>query len=441
MQKYISATGSLFLLILIIGFLFANNILVMISIIPLIALAFSYFLKVPGEVKIKKTIFKNRATVGELLEVNLKILIGSGYGPVEICDVIPENFELVEGNNYSVIWKGNKVEETEISYKIKCTTSGNYKFNITKWKCGHPVCNFWESGQVENNFFLEITPRLLELKKIRGISTVSKIPMPQGALASMGMTTQDFKEIRLYYPGDPFKLINWKVTSRNLLRGNVWPVVNQFEKEGKKTVWIFLDTSKVMGYGSNVKNVIEYSVESVNGLADYYLKQQCSLAFATYGGSRDVLVTPGSGKHQYYRVLKELIKIKDQRSNNDNSYNSNKTLYDEVYSLRGHFPGVRPLFVIITRFCNNNFYDIQKSVNAMSGYTTRNGLLPSIVVLNIVGYELMTENKSEKLASELLQAMNKIISNELRKKCIWIDWNPAKESLTAVLLKQVVEAR
>ena len=63
----------------------------------------------------------------------------------------------------------------------------------------------------------------------------------------MGMTTQEFKEIRQYYSGDPFKSINWKVTSRNLLRGNIWPVVNEFEKEGK-TVWIFLDTSRIMAF-------------------------------------------------------------------------------------------------------------------------------------------------------------------------------------------------
>jgi len=49
-----------------------------------------------------------------------------------------------------------------------------------------------------------------------------------------------------------------------LVRGSIWPVVNEFEKEGKKSVWIFLDTSKIMSFGSNIKNVKEYSVEAVN---------------------------------------------------------------------------------------------------------------------------------------------------------------------------------
>jgi len=58
-------------------------------------------------------------------------------------------------------------------------------------------------------------------------------------------------------------------------------VVNEFEKEGKKSVWIFLDTSKIMSFGSNIKNVKEYSVEAVNSLSDYYIKHNCSVAFHT----------------------------------------------------------------------------------------------------------------------------------------------------------------
>ena len=231
---------------------------------------------------------------------------------VQISDFIPQHFELVEGSNFCTVWKGNEPRKTNIFYKIKCTTSGIYPLNETRWKSGHIICNYWKNGSCKNDISIEITPRLLELKKVRGVSVTSKIPMPQGAVASMGMTTNDFKEIRLYYPGDPFKSINWKATSRNLVKGDIWPVVNEFEKEGKKSVWIFLDTSKIMGYGTNIKSVMEYSIEAVNGLGDYYLKQNCNLAFVTYGGEREVFVPPGTGKQQYFKILKELMRYKKQ---------------------------------------------------------------------------------------------------------------------------------
>lgn len=438
MQRYFFILSSVFLTLLISGFLFANKILLMISFIPLAILAVGYFIKIPKDITVKKNVSKKRATVGEILDVGLEVLIESGTGPVQICDVIPEQFKLIDGSNFYVVWKQRDTKKVNISYKIKCTTSGNYLLNKTKWKAGHPICNYWENKSYKNDISVDITPRLLELKKVRGVSIKSKIPMPQGAVASMGMTTNDFKEMRLYYPGDAFKSINWKVTSRNLVRGDIWPVVNEFEKEGKKSVWIFLDTSKIMGYGTNIKNVMEYSIEAVNSLGDFYLKQNCSLAFVTYGGEREICVAPGTGKQQYFKILKELINIKDYYYQFDNLYKVVKPLDEVVYSLRGYFPRLRPMFIIITRFCNNNYYEVQKAVETMSRYTTRNGILPNILVLNVIGYELMAENKSEKFASDILQSMNKIISSDLRKQCIWIDWNPAKESLTGAFLKQVV---
>ena len=438
MQRYIFMLSSVFLTLLISGFLFANNILVMISSIPLTFLAIGYFIEGPKNITIKKNISKKRAPVGEVLDVELEVSIQSGMGPVQISDFVPQHFELVEGSNFYIIWKGKNLKKLNIFYKIKCTTSGVYSLGETRWKSGHVICNYWNNGSCKNDVSIEITPRLLELKKVRGASIISKIPMPQGAVASMGMTTNDFKEIRSYYPGDAFKSINWKATSRNLVRGDIWPVVNEFEKEGKKSVWIFLDTSKIMGYGTNIKNVMEYSIEAVNGLGDYYLKQNCSLALVTYGGEWEVYVPPGTGKQQYFKILKELINIKNNYYKLDDLYKAVKSLDDVVYSYRGYFPGLRPMFIIITRFCNNNYYEVQKAIDTMSCYTTKNGLLSSILVLNIVGYELMAENQSEKVASDILQSMNVIISKDLRKQCIWIDWNPVKESLTGALLKQVV---
>ena len=440
MPKFVSLTSTTFLLLLLFGFVIANNIVLLISFIHLIYLAFGFFLKAHGNIWVEKSVSKERVNGGQLLEVNVKVAVKEGVGVFEVCDVVPPQFELAEGSNYCAVWKGAGEKKVDLSYTIKCTTSGTYPMKITKWKSRHCVCNYSESGQCENNISVEVSPRLLELRKVRGMSATNKVPMPQGALSSMGMTTNEFKEIRLYAPGDSFKSINWKVTSRSLLKGNIWPVVNEFEKEGKKSVWIFLDTSRTMNFGSNVKNVKEYAIEAVNSLADYYLKQNCSVAFHTYG-YRQTAIYSSSGRKQYYRILKELISIKDAKQEHFNLKSSPVSLYDGVYSLRQHLTGLRPLFVIVTRFCTNNFEELKKGIDQMSRYTVRKGVLPSVLVVNIAGYGLMAENSSEKLASSLLDSMNRVISKEIRKSCIWVDWDPARESLTGALLKQVVPAR
>jgi len=52
----------------------------------------------------------------------------------------------------------------------------------------------------------------------------------------------------------------------------------------------------------------------------------------------------------------------------------------------------------------------------MSKYTSlRKGYVPSIMLINIMGYGLMAENENEMMAANLLEAMNKVLSEKIRK--------------------------
>lgn len=440
MPNYVSRLGTTFLTLLLAGFLLANNIIITVSIIPLVLMAIGYFIDLPGNISVKKTISKDRACVGEILNVSFEVLIESGFGPVTICDILDGSFELVEGSNFHVIWKGFSPKEVRVNYKIRCNSSGTYTLNTTKWRARHPICDYSDGGACHNDISLKIIPRLLELHKIRGLSAKCRVPLPQGALSSLGMTTHEFKEVRMYYPGDPFKAINWKVTSRNLFRGKIYPVVNEFEKEGKKTVYIFLDTSTTMNYGTKSRNVIEYSIEAVNGLADHYLGENCMVSLISFG-EKEIFVPAGAGKRQYHRILRELMKIRDNSEKKGSIKKKATGLDTVVFSNREHFLGVRPLFIVVTRFCGSNSEPLRKAVEDMSRYTVKNGKLPSIMLINILGYELKIKKDTERQAAVVIEAFVNLMSKEIKNRCIWIDWNPAKESLTSALLKQAVTAR
>lgn len=440
MHQFLSRTITVFSLLFLAGFILANNIIIMVSIIPLAFAACAYYLKPPNNVIVDKRILKQRMNVGETLEVEVRAYVESGMGAFEICDVIPKHFELVEGSNFHVFWKGVEPLEAHFVYKIRSVASGVYPMKFTNWKGIHSICDYTVNGRVENKFTIKVIPRLLELKKVRGINLASNIPMPQGAVSSMGMDTMEFKEIRLYTPGDPFKSINWKVTSRNLSRGNVWPVINKFEKEGKKTVGIFMEFSPTMNYGSKIKNVKEYAVEAVNALSDFYIKEGCSVGLQTFG-SKDIFIPFGSGRGQYHKILKELMNIKNYNDGVTNRFLKNTEFRKAVEKRKLHFANTRPLFVIVARFYANNIKEISSGLEVMKKYTLNKNGKPGIMLVNIIGYELMAENETEKYAANLLEAVNKAMSKDLRKNCLWVDWNPAKESLTNALIKQVVKSR
>jgi len=440
MPGYVSRLGTIFLFLILVGFLLANNIIVAVCLIPLCLMAVGYFIEVPKDISVSKRISKNRACVGELLNISVDVSIESGFGPVFICDALHGSFDLVEGSNFHILWKGAASKRFKFNYKIRCNSSGTYSLNVTKWRAKHPVCDYSENGICRNDLSIQIVPRLLELHKIRGLSAKCRVPMPQGALSMLGMTTHEFKEVRMYYPGDPFKSINWKVTSRNLFRGKIHPVVNEFEKEGKKSVYIFLDTSPTMNYGTKSKNVIEYSVEAVNGFADHYLGQNCMVSLISFG-SKEIVVPAGGGKKQYHRILGELMKIRDNAGVRRITKVKYPNLNEIIYLNREHFVGIRPLFIVVTRFCGSNNETLKKAVESMSKYTMRNGNLPSIMMINIMGYEIKIKKDTERQAAGVLESFVNVMSKDLRNRCIWVDWNPAKESLTSALLKQAVTAR
>ncbi|OPZ83545.1 MAG: hypothetical protein BWY74_04427 [Firmicutes bacterium ADurb.Bin419] len=112
-----------------------------------------------------------------------------------------------------------------------------------------------------------------------------------------------------------------------------------------------------------------------------------------------------------------------------------------VYSNREHFLGVRPLFIVVTRYCGSNSEALKKAIEDMSKHTMKNGHLPSIMLINIIGYEMKIKKETERQAAGVVEAFVNIMSKEIRNRCIWIDWNPARESLTSALLKQAVTAR
>jgi len=88
------------------------------------------------------------------------------------------------------------------------------------------------------------------------------------------------------------------------------------------------------------------------------------------------------------------------------------------------------MFIIITRFCHKKFRrNFQRYKPYVKIHFARKGYVPSIMLINIMGYGLMAENENEMMAANLLEAMNKVLSEKIRKNCIWIDWTLTRKAL------------
>ena len=305
--ELLGSSAALFLPAMALG----NLILLCMALVPLCFVLAGLAVAQPKNIGVMRVAGKSRAVVGELVENAVDIEIDGGVGAVVVADDLPKEFELVSGSNFKVIWKGFKPKRDRFVYGVRCAKRGSYELAGVRWESRHPLfLRQTEFGEAERRTIV-VRPRLLDVMKVRGFAAASRIPFPSAAVTRVGPVTMDFRELRQYTRGDPYKFINWKATARSYRRGRFVPIVNDFDREGMKVVWIFLDRSVAMTVGPSVANVFEHAIEAVNGLAYYYLRRGCKVGLCTYGAGIGVLY-PDAGNRQYYRILMEVLRMKPE---------------------------------------------------------------------------------------------------------------------------------
>ena len=448
------------------GMATGNMILIYLGLIPLFFVVISLFMESPSGLSAPPIDESISVEVDDELEVSRSVNVSGGWGLVTLGEELPPSFELLEGNNFQVFWKEPRPMEIELRYRVKCTRRGTYQLNKLNWEARHPMyMTPTLSGVFPTGQELIVKPKGLRIKRIRQQKIFTKIPMPAESKIMIGVPTTDFKELRDYNWGDSYKQINWKATARNYRGVQHVPTVNEYEKEGRRLVFIFLDTSTSLSLGTDLRNSFEYAVQAVLGLSEFYISRQCKLGLALYNsesGVRDgdkvwhlsgrfreqdqgdslvkpvhtgigkgVLLFPETGKIQQYRIHRMLL---------DTEMASTYYSLDEAIGyVRGHLHGTNPLFVIVTRVHDQNFDSLVSGVRELTKYTRKaRRQSPNIMVVNVSGYSLTVKNRGDKTAAQLLEYQENAYLNRLRGLGLMaVNWHPTRQSITEVLLAQV----
>lgn len=110
--------------------------------------------------------------------------------------------------------------------------------------------------------------------------------------------------VRDYQPGDAFSRIHWRTTART---GQL--MVKQFEMDPASDLWLMLDMEQAAHAGEGDESTEEYSVTIAASIARYFLVQNRSLGFVTYGQKLSV-VEADRGNQQLNRILHELAIVR-----------------------------------------------------------------------------------------------------------------------------------
>ncbi len=351
------------------------------AIFPLLILAIPI---PPFSISIVDSKIPTNCRVGDEVEIQLKFRI-IGFGLFKLMHELPKSFELSKGSNAKAKFVPFS-SHIIISYKAIPRKRGEFNLGKVFIEVESIFASFIKRIEINLNAKLEVKSRIYRVRRIELRRGIARKPMPEIDISQIGTPSTDFREIRKYVSGDPLKFINWKATARI---GEL--MVNEFEREGKKAIWIFVDANMYMMHGRATKNCFETAIELASSLCYYFTVRGYKVGLYIVG--HKTLFYPESGRRQFRKVFEVLTKL--EVSNTVENFDS------AVEATKKYIEAFKPASIFITRVEFANIFNAV--VKAMGGRK-----LP-VTVISIHG------EKYEELAYDVTKILRDINIARLRK--------------------------
>lgn len=132
--------------------------------------------------------------------------------------------------------------------------------------------------------------------------------------------TMEFEQIKEYVSGDDIRTINWKATAKkNQL------MVNQFQDERSQSVYVAIDTGRVMKMPFNGLSLLDYAINSALVLSSVIIKKQDKAGMLTFSRQVENFAPADRRQGQMQKIQENLYNV------NTNFFESDfGRLYGEV---------------------------------------------------------------------------------------------------------------
>lgn len=238
---------------------------------------------------------------GEPVEVEVTVRNEGEAGAVSLHDRVPDPFSLDAGSNFAAAWL-ERGEERALRYRLRAPRRGAHELGALRATGYDPLflqaAPVAERGEASS---LVVHPRTPPVARIRTSSAWGRTHLPGGDKAVRGILTNDFRELRPYARGDPLKQVNWKATAR-MSRDELSLIVNDYEVEGKKVVWIFADASAYTVGGTNLTSHFDEIASGALGVAGHYLDMGHRVGFTLFGNGAPRILYAESGELHERRI-------------------------------------------------------------------------------------------------------------------------------------------
>ena len=297
-------------------------------------------LSTPQRVVLHRRLPRSVCWAGDSLDVERQLDVDGGIGAVYVYDPLPGETQIVSGNNIRVVWHWPGSKTYDLSYRIRCPKRGVFALREAQWETEAALgLNRRKQGTIGPPLEISVVPRNQAIRRVNEIRGRAHSRRSGEDVAVAGISTTDFMELRPYNPGDPMRSVNWKASARN--SGAFNPLlVNQYEPEGRKAVWLFLDGSDYMEVGPALYPLIDEAAEAAGAVAQYYLTRGYTLGAYVYNSNCDIL-TPELGHKQFQRLTNILTRLEPGVSQ--------QNLVEAVEKCKSFLFRLKPEVYVITR--------------------------------------------------------------------------------------------
>jgi uncharacterized protein (DUF58 family) len=181
------------------------------------------------------------------------------------------------------------------------------------------------------NMFLSHTLNLLQqVKELELIAKKNTTGMFAGNYLSTVLGHGlEFHEARKYVQGESIRLIDWNMTAR---LGDVY--VKKFREEREREVFLAVDVSPSMFFGSQKRSKIETALEAAATLGFNAINSNDRLGMVSFADTVTDTFLPRKGRSHLFAILKSLIIQKNKPAKDVKSTNTESAIAN-IQSLRG----------------------------------------------------------------------------------------------------------
>jgi len=408
-----------------VGAVFGNVIFIAMSLPLFFLFVLGLLFTPPQEITADTPEIPPKIWMGQELEFIRTITIDGGVGAVTILQELPDEMELVKGNNLKVHWKWWGTETIDMTFRMRCLKKGECAIPPLSWRSDN-MMGVTVKGSAGEAIVTTAWPRLLTPGQIRSLPGIAVTSFPLADIPRVGIPSTDFREIRNYVSGDPLKTINWKATARRNINS---PLVNEYEKEGKKAVIIFLDVTTTVRTGNSLQTLLEYAVEATGNLVLYFSDRGYRVGLAI-NSLHPQFFYPDSGHRQSVLILPKLNQLQpDSRT---------VPLIDMIHKFRSHILNFDPLSIIVTSLDGDTTNTLPGSIKKLKNYYSRRRRFP-ILLVNITARDMIPHPKDyeSSISSLMALAAGPVVRSMSSSGISVANWNPKRESFRTMMSRQV----